>query len=44
MFDTLTLLAGYDKEGNKELLNKVEFKFGSVYTIIGRTGSGKLNL
>ncbi|HIG0360929.1 TPA: ATP-binding cassette domain-containing protein [Clostridium sporogenes] len=44
MFDTLTLLSGYDKEGNKELLNKVEFKFGSVYTIIGRTGSGKTQL
>lgn len=42
--DQMTLLAGYDKDGNKEKVKRINFKRGTIAAIIGPTGSGKSRL
>lgn len=41
---TLTILPGIGKDGRKENYDAIELKKGSLYTIVGNTGSGKSRL
>jgi ABC-type lipoprotein export system ATPase subunit len=41
---SVTVLGGYGKLGQKEEVSKVEFKMGDVVSIVGPTGSGKTAL
>ena len=40
----LTIVAGYDKSGNKEKVEQLILEPGNIYTIVGKTGSGKTQL
>ena len=42
--DTITILSGIGKTGDKELLDKIHLKMGDVISIVGPTGSGKTAL
>jgi len=37
----ITVVSGYGKNGEKELVEKVDFKIGNVISIVGPTGGGK---
>ncbi|QUH24791.1 ATP-binding cassette domain-containing protein [Serpentinicella alkaliphila] len=41
MLNKLEIIAGYDKKGIKESVESVVFERGQIYTIVGKTGSGK---
>jgi ABC-type lipoprotein export system ATPase subunit len=43
-FDSLTILAGTNKDGICENVKEITIKKGEIYTIIGFTGSGKSQL
>ncbi len=44
MIDEITILGGYDKQGNKEPVEKVIIKKGEIFGVVGPTGSGKSSL
>lgn len=41
MLNKLEIIGGYDKYGNRELVESVTLEKGQIYTIVGKTGSGK---
>lgn len=44
MIESITLIGGFGKSGEKEAVPQVEFKMGDVISIVGPTGSGKTTL
>lgn len=42
--ESLTILAGFDKSGNKENFDAIKIKKGDIVSIVGPTGSGKSRL
>lgn len=44
MIEEITILGGYDKQGNKEPVEKVIIKKGVIFGVVGPTGSGKSSL
>ena len=44
MIEEITILGGYDKQGNKEPVEKVIVKKGEIFGVVGPTGSGKSSL
>ena len=44
MFSRLTILGGYDKDGDREPVSDLVIEKGQVYAIVGFTGSGKSQL
>lgn len=44
MVDKITVLGGYDKQGNKEPVEKIVIKKGEIFGVVGPTGSGKSSL
>jgi ABC-type lipoprotein export system ATPase subunit len=44
MIETITILGGYDKYGNKEPVIEVVIKKGEIFGVVGPTGSGKSSL
>lgn len=44
MIEEITILGGYDKQGNKEPVKKVVIKKGEIFGVVGPTGSGKSSL
>ena len=44
MIEELTIIGGYDKQGNKEPVEKVIVKKGEIFGVVGPTGSGKSSL
>lgn len=44
MIEEITILGGYDKQGNKEPVQKVVVKKGEIFGVVGPTGSGKSSL
>lgn len=43
-FNSITILPGTDKEGNKENFNELKLSKGDIISIVGKTGSGKSRL
>ena len=41
MIHSISILAGQDKDGKKELFNRIDIKKGEIVGIVGPTGSGK---
>ncbi len=44
MIEEITILGGYDKQGNKEPVKEVRVKKGEIFGVVGPTGSGKSSL
>ena len=44
MVNKITVLGGYDKQGNKEPVEKIVIKKGEIFGVVGPTGSGKSSL
>ncbi len=44
MIEKITILGGYDKQGNKEPVEEVMIKRGEIFGVVGPTGSGKSSL
>lgn len=44
MIEEITILGGYDKQGNKEPVREVIVKRGEIFGVVGPTGSGKSSL
>lgn len=44
MIDKITILGGYDKQGNKEPVREVVIRKGEIFGVVGPTGSGKSSL
>ncbi|TYQ12666.1 UNVERIFIED_CONTAM: ABC-type lipoprotein export system ATPase subunit [Acetivibrio alkalicellulosi] len=44
MFNEIQVSGGYDKDGNSEKISYISFERGNVYSIVGKTGSGKTQL
>ncbi|SCY75942.1 ATP-binding cassette domain-containing protein [Alkaliphilus peptidifermentans] len=44
MLKKLEILGGYDKHGGKESVKSLVLEKGNIYTIVGKTGSGKTQL
>ena len=44
MIDKITVLGGYDKQGEKEPVKEVVIKRGEIFGVVGPTGSGKSSL
>lgn len=44
MIDEITILGGFDKQGNPEPVKKVVIKKGEIFGVVGPTGSGKSSL
>ncbi len=44
MIEEITILGGYDKQGDKEPVEKVIVKKGEIFGVVGPTGSGKSSL
>ena len=44
MIEEITILGGYDKQGNKEPVDEVRVKRGEIFGVVGPTGSGKSSL
>lgn len=44
MLKKLEVLGGYDKQGMKESIQSLTLERGNIYTIVGKTGSGKTQL
>lgn len=44
MIEEITIIGGYDKQGNKEPVKEVKVKRGEIFGVVGPTGSGKSSL
>ncbi|HEX7468749.1 MAG TPA: ATP-binding cassette domain-containing protein [Methanobacterium sp.] len=44
MIDKITIIGGYNKQGDKESVEKVVIKRGEIFGVVGPTGSGKSSL
>ena len=44
MIDKITIMGGYDKQGNKEPVEEIVVKKGEIFGVVGPTGSGKSSL
>ncbi|MDI6724894.1 MAG: ATP-binding cassette domain-containing protein [Methanobacterium sp.] len=44
MIEEITIIGGYDKQGNKEPVEEVIIKKGEIFGVVGPTGSGKSSL
>jgi ABC-type lipoprotein export system ATPase subunit len=44
MIDDITIVGGYDKNGDKEPVEEVTIKKGEIFGVVGPTGSGKSSL
>ena len=44
MIDNITILGGYDKNGEKEPVKEVSINKGEIFGVVGPTGSGKSSL
>jgi ABC-type lipoprotein export system ATPase subunit len=44
MVNSITVIGGFGKNGERELVDKVDFMMGDVVSIVGSTGSGKSTL
>lgn len=44
MIDDITIVGGYDKNGEKEPVEEVTIKKGEIFGVVGPTGSGKSSL
>ncbi len=44
MIEEITILGGFDKQGNQETVKKVVIKKGEIFGVVGPTGSGKSSL
>jgi ABC-type lipoprotein export system ATPase subunit len=44
MIDKITIIGGYNKQGEKEPVKKVVIKRGEIFGVVGPTGSGKSSL
>lgn len=44
MIDNITIIGGYDKNGEKEPVKEVTIKKGEIFGVVGPTGSGKSSL
>ena len=44
MIEDITIIGGYDKNGEKEPVNEVTIKKGEIFGVVGPTGSGKSSL
>jgi ABC-type lipoprotein export system ATPase subunit len=44
MIEKITIIGGYDKQGNKEPVEKVLIRKGEIFGVVGPTGSGKSSL
>ena len=44
MCETLTILAGRGRDGQREAVDRIDLRMGEVITIVGPTGSGKTTL
>jgi len=44
MIEEIAIIGGYDKQGNKEPVEKVIIKKGEIFGVVGPTGSGKSSL
>jgi ABC-type lipoprotein export system ATPase subunit len=44
MIEEITILGGYDKQGDKEPVEKVIVQKGEIFGVVGPTGSGKSSL
>ncbi len=44
MIDKITVIGGYDKQGNKEPVEEVIIQKGEIFGVVGPTGSGKSSL
>ena len=44
MIDKITIIGGYNKQGEKEPVEKVVIKKGEIFGVVGPTGSGKSSL
>ncbi len=44
MIDKITIIGGYNKQGEKEPVEEVVIKRGEIFGVVGPTGSGKSSL
>ena len=44
MIEKITIMGGYNKQGEKEPVNEVVIKRGEIFGVVGPTGSGKSSL
>ena len=44
MIDKITIIGGYNKQGEKEPVEEVIIKKGEIFGVVGPTGSGKSSL
>ena len=44
MIDKITIIGGYNKQGEKEPVEEVVIKKGEIFGVVGPTGSGKSSL
>jgi ABC-type lipoprotein export system ATPase subunit len=44
MIEKITIIGGYDKQGNKEPVEEVLIRKGEIFGVVGPTGSGKSSL
>ncbi len=44
MIDTISILGGHGRDGNREPVERIDFAMGDVVSIVGPTGSGKTTL
>jgi len=44
MIDTISILGGHGRDGNREPVARIDFAMGDVVSIVGPTGSGKTTL
>ena len=44
MIDKITIIGGYNKQGEKELVREVVINRGEIFGVVGPTGSGKSSL
>ena len=41
MIETISILAGHNKDGVREPVERIDFKMGDIVSVVGPTGSGK---
>ncbi|AXV37972.1 MAG: ATP-binding cassette domain-containing protein [Methanobacteriaceae archaeon] len=44
MINKITIIGGYDKQGNKEPVDDITIRRGEIFGVVGPTGSGKSSL